>query len=772
MDQDMLRGDKARLELHQLRLMEWMESADEDRDDDGDDSRSFFGEEDQRRLKALERDAGGSGRRRERKSHSPPDAGHSAVPEEWRLTKGIELYPWQEEAVKRWLEYGRGTVKAVTGGGKTELCLAMAERLQNRREPDLRLAVVVPTITLMEQWRDKILERGNLPAKAIARLGGGHEESFSGGKRILISVLASAREKLPGLVEEAKIGDRLFLTVDECHRAGSEENLKVFNTERKFSLGLSATPERSEDMETNGGAGYDDTPLGRELGPIIVRFHLSHAREHDVVPEYSIMHYGLCLSEKERGAYERLSRQISDARKELQGRAPAGKTSGAAFFKWVSNEAMRKKSPDGLASQFLAGSSRRKEVLYAMESRKVAARTLLQREFGENRNAQAILFHERIMEVMNLFLCFRDAGLGAVAEHSGLPKRLRKESIELFREGAANIIVSARSLIEGFDVPAVDMAVIVAASTSERQRIQSLGRVLRKHKSGAGEEKDSVVHILYARDTVDEEIYEKQDWDKITGEGRNSYFHWDGLGEETHQDGPPKHPLPNEEQIDALQLREGEEYPGRYEGDEYGCDINGNIKNADGALVRDSGNLPELIFRAKGGEYGRFRVTRRKRHVLALRRRGEGWKVVFVTQLEKELNVEESGDGAGDISGDELRKWAETARPGDPYPETRVPMIDDKLAYKRKRGGVVARKIRRGFVYAKMEEGADDREKGDDAKRIVDAVRRIEVDDPGISISSLALSELKHVLFRARGRLIFVCALHKGLEFPDTGTQG
>ncbi len=728
----------------------------------------------------LERGIGGIGKRREkkkpRKPHLPLETGLSSVPKRWSMTKGIELYLWQEEAVERWLEREKGTIKAVTGGGKTELCLAIAERLQNQKEPDLHLAVVVPTITLMEQWRDKMLERSNLPADAIARLGGGCEESFSGGKRILISVLASARKKLPGLVEKAKVGNRLLLVVDECHRAGSDENMKVFDTKRRFSLGLSATPERGENTEEGGNAAYDDTLLGRELGPIIVRFHLSQAREHGVVPEYSIRHYGLCLSAKERGVYERLSKEISDARKELQGRAPAGKTSGTAFFKWVSNEANRKSQPDGLASRFLVKSSRRKEVLYGMDSRRTAAQTLLQRGFDENRNAQAILFHERIMEVMNLFRCFRGLGLGVVAEHSGLPKRLRSESVELFREGAANVIVSARSLIEGFDVPAVDMAVIVAASTSERQRIQSLGRVLRKHKGGAGEEKDSVVHILYAKDTVDEEIYEKQDWDKITGEGRNSYFHWDGLGEEVRLDGPPKHPLPNEEQIDVRRLREGEEYPGRYEGREYGCDTNGNIKGADGALIRDPGNLPELIFGAKGGEYGRFRVTRRKRCVLVLSRRERNWKVVFVTQLKEDLQAEERGAGgavAGGVAGsDGPEKWVETARPGDPYPAVGVSLVDDRLVFKRKRGGVVARRVKRGFVYAKMGDDAGDREKGKDAERIADAVRKIETDKPGISISSMALNELNHVLFHAKGRLIFICRLHKGLEFPDAETQG
>ncbi|MGZ6617935.1 MAG: DEAD/DEAH box helicase family protein [Solirubrobacteraceae bacterium] len=60
----------------------------------------------------------------------------------------------------------RGTIKVVTGAGKTLLALAIAERLQ-REDPDLRAAVVVPTIVLMEQWYATLRERSNLPDGSV-----------------------------------------------------------------------------------------------------------------------------------------------------------------------------------------------------------------------------------------------------------------------------------------------------------------------------------------------------------------------------------------------------------------------------------------------------------------------------------------------------------------------------------------------------------------------------------------------------------------------------
>src|SRR5205823_6089214 len=122
-------------------------------------------------------------------------------------------------------------------------------------------------------------------------------------------------------------------------------------------------------------------------------------------------------------------------------------------------------------------------------------------------DARVILFHESIDEVVRLFLQLRGEGVAAVMEHSDLPGELRDASLELFRSGVAPVIVSARSLIEGFNVPEADLGVIVASSSSTRQRIQSIGRVLRRYQSVSGQEKASRICVLYVRDSVDDRIY-------------------------------------------------------------------------------------------------------------------------------------------------------------------------------------------------------------------------------------------------------------------------
>ena len=166
------------------------------------------------------------------------------LPDVWQLTHGITRYPWQEGCITRWKKKGKGTVKVVTGGGKTLLRLRDPLEMDSRNtllDKELRVVIVVPTIVLMHQWYDTLIEHGNLPEQAIGRLGGGYDDGFEN-HRVLIAVLTSASKQLSKLVRKAKVGKHLLLIADECHRTGAKEMSEVFKTERKWSLGSVGHP--------------------------------------------------------------------------------------------------------------------------------------------------------------------------------------------------------------------------------------------------------------------------------------------------------------------------------------------------------------------------------------------------------------------------------------------------------------------------------------------------------------------------------------------------
>lgn len=601
---------------------------------------------------------------------SPASEETSGLPEQWELTRGIDLHAWQLQCVDAWFSAGkRGVLKVVTGAGKTILALAIAEKLQ-RSTRDLRVAIVVPTVVLLAQWRDEIAARSNLPPESVGLLGAGFDETFKTDTRILICVLNSAARKLPELVRKAGVGASLFLVVDECHRAGSTEMQRVLTTERAFSLGLSATPEREADNaqeadlteplgdESYGPIAFDESVLGRELGPVIFELNYAGAIDLGVLPPFRIIHYGLTLLAPESANYERISREITSLRQDLE--RPGRR--GLGLIRWCRSRAA---ANNPSAARLLAFTAQRKRLLFRMAERTRATVKILRDAFVENSESRAILFHESIDQVMALFASLRAEGFPVVAEHSEFPDLMRAESLRLFRQGAAQVIVSARSLIEGFNVPSADLGIVVAASSSVRQRVQTLGRLLRKSRAQDGSEKHATLYVLYAAETVDELIYEKADWEQFVGAERNSYFLWPDVYNSTpiEAPGPPRRPVLAELSVDADSLRAGDTYPGSTdEGREYTRDSQGTIRTGDGLLTESHPELATILKESRKTA-GRFRITPVRRYVVELEKSDDRWRGVYLGKLSTPVR---------DVRPEEDQPGGQNWQPGDLYPLARV----------------------------------------------------------------------------------------------------
>jgi superfamily II DNA or RNA helicase len=81
----------------------------------------------------------------------------------------------------------------------------------------------------------------------------------------------------------------------------------------------------------------------------------------------------------------------------------------------------------------------------------------------------------------------------------------RKAILEGFRAGEYRAIVTTRVLNEGIDVPEAKVAVVLGGSSSAREYVQRLGRVLRKRGNAR-----AVLYEVIARKTVDENIAQRR----------------------------------------------------------------------------------------------------------------------------------------------------------------------------------------------------------------------------------------------------------------------
>jgi superfamily II DNA or RNA helicase len=243
----------------------------------------------------------------------------------------------------------------------------------------------------MNQWYGEIESRGTLPMELVGRAGGGKRGSFEGGARILILVLNTASKKLASDVEASGIGEHLLLIVDECHRAGAKVMSRTFHARRRYSLGLSATPERSEELsfeDTQDDDGwmadedrppqlYEETLLGRELGPIVYTLSLARAIDIGVLPPFEIRHYGVDLTPKERAEYDALSRSVTDARTQLEGLMLDSRGASRGLVAFARGLARRAGRYSGVANRFVNDAQRRKLLLYRATNRSLAVQYLL-----------------------------------------------------------------------------------------------------------------------------------------------------------------------------------------------------------------------------------------------------------------------------------------------------------------------------------------------------------------------------------------------------------
>ena len=224
-----------------------------------------------------------------------------------------ELREWQKTAKARWIENGcRGIAKIVTGGGKTVFAESCIEHAMKKHSA-LRVFVVVPTVSLADQWAVSLVEEGEFDPSAVSVFKRGKKNDA----KFLVLVINTARKELQKLVASDVPS---MLVVDECHRAGSELNSKALKGEHTATLGLSATPERPYD------SAFENKIVPR-LGDVIYDYGIAEARRDGVVSEFELVNVRVPFIPSEKEEYKKVSRQIGFRVKQLARSTPTERRS-------------------------------------------------------------------------------------------------------------------------------------------------------------------------------------------------------------------------------------------------------------------------------------------------------------------------------------------------------------------------------------------------------------------------------------------------------------
>ena len=412
----------------------------------------------------------------------------------------MKLYAWQQECLNAWeANQCRGIAHVVTGAGKTVLALNAMD-LHRAYYPDARVKIVVPTIPLAQQWQTALLHHAANPSLRPGFFGGGVREHAD--RPVMIYIVNSARDALADHIRrDFALGRHVLLICDECHHYQSPQNRKIFDFlqsafvsgEQYASLGLSATPFGSP----------DDSVLINALGPEIYRYDVNSASRDGVVSPFIISEVAVSFLPEEQRSYQELSLELMLLMKKLQTAYPELQgLSSSAFMKAVTRLAhAANMNPENIAVSFLLKTWERKEICVLADARLLCGLAIINRLPSRER---ILIFCERISQAKRMArMIQRRFGQICALYHSEMSREARLRNMSDFRNNVVRILVSCRCLDEGIDVPDASTGIVLSGAAVTRQRVQRLGRVLRRAEGKAS----ANLYYLYIQESSEDAAF-------------------------------------------------------------------------------------------------------------------------------------------------------------------------------------------------------------------------------------------------------------------------
>jgi superfamily II DNA or RNA helicase len=379
----------------------------------------------------------------------------------------LGLRPWQAEALAAWSVTCRGVVEAVTGTGKTRLAMAAIRSVVDRGG---RCLVLVPTLELQDQWVREL--RRHAPDLQVGKLGGGHDDDLFD-RHVVVATPHSAAAVPVDLPPDTPG----LLVADEAHRYGAPTWGAALHEPFHLRLALTATYERGDDGLVEVLEPY--------FGEVVHRYGYDRAVADGTVAPFSIAIASVRLGDAERTAYDAADRRARQLRRELVGplgmpKEPRALFAAVAAVVAEANQGGRDGPQVRACREYLVRVRERRDVAATAAGKLAVCEGLA----PALRDRRSLVFTDTVEQAEDAARLLVAGGVAAETVHGQLSDDRRRIRLAQFRRGRLASLVAPRVLDEGIDVPAADVALVLAAFRTRRQMVQRLGRVLRLKEDG------------------------------------------------------------------------------------------------------------------------------------------------------------------------------------------------------------------------------------------------------------------------------------------------
>ena len=396
-------------------------------------------------------------------------SGNVIEKEEFEATidNAVPDFFWEhkKDAIEKFLEKEKGILEMATGTGKTSTALEIARQLLLQNKIDKVVVVPPNNNALCNQWYNEILEweekyLGGDYLDVYQDYGSNRErQRFVDSSSNSIIVVSRSYEKLEFILKSVSKNKTLVIQ-DEVHNFGSlsMQRLEGLQKNIKYTLGLSATPERIHDKDATNF-------IYQELGPIIFKYPMEKAIEDKILCPFDYHTVNVELTDEEKLERSNLISLYNAKKSE----PPPERMTEEEFRRRMANIKNEASNKIFNLNDFIKKNS----------------------QLVKN----SIIFchtEEQARELGSYVL-----GIGVDRFGIFVGETRNDNQLERLKAGEIDCLISCKVLNEGIDVPSLENIFLLASPSTPLTTIQRIGRCIRTDPNNQDKTANVVDFIVF-----------------------------------------------------------------------------------------------------------------------------------------------------------------------------------------------------------------------------------------------------------------------------------